>query len=73
LRIEFLGFAVTRLCRVHNILTFDLPSIKYAAGLNGKKPAASFYIPAGAKPGDTIHVTAEDNDDAKLSLIRYAS
>jgi hypothetical protein len=32
----------------------------------------SFRIPADAKSGDTIHIVAEANDDARLSLTRYA-
>jgi hypothetical protein len=35
-------------------------------------PATSFHVPADAKPGDTIHIVAEANDDGKLSLARYA-
>jgi hypothetical protein len=35
-------------------------------------PATTFRIPADAKPGDTIHVIAEANDDGKLPLTRYA-
>jgi hypothetical protein len=32
----------------------------------------SFRIPADAKPGDTIHIIAEANDDGMRSLTRYA-
>jgi cellulose-binding protein len=32
----------------------------------------SIRIPADAKPGDTIHIIAEANDDATLTLTRYA-
>lgn len=35
-------------------------------------PTTSFRIPADAKPGDTIHIIAEANDDGVLSLTRYA-
>ena len=35
-------------------------------------PTTSFRIPADAKPGDTIHIIAEANDDGKLPLTRYA-
>jgi hypothetical protein len=35
-------------------------------------PTTSFRIPPDAKPGDTIHIIAEANDDGKLPLTRYA-
>jgi hypothetical protein len=35
-------------------------------------PTTSLRIPADAQSGDTIHIIAEANDDAKLSLTRYA-
>jgi hypothetical protein len=35
-------------------------------------PTTSFRVPADAKPGDTIHIIAEANDDGKLPLTRYA-
>jgi hypothetical protein len=35
-------------------------------------PTTTFRIPADAKPGDTIHIIAEANDDGMLSLTRYA-
>ena len=35
-------------------------------------PSTSFRIPADAKPGDTIHIVAEANDDGRLPLTRYA-
>lgn len=35
-------------------------------------PLTTFRIPADAKPGETIHIIAEANDDGKVPLTRYA-